>query len=217
MSGMNADSGHESTGDSKAGGTHSRLRTWIEWGLVVALLVFLQFTPQGKQVIGLMQRGVLATGLIKPDVTFAEQNDLPASYDVHLETLDGRPVSLESMRGKVIFMNLWATWCAPCIAEMPYIQRLYEDVASEDIVFVMISVDESPDAAGRFIERRGFTFPVYRPAGAFPEPYSTRTIPTTYVISANGKVATVHSGMANVDTPEFRAFLRGLTRGDERL
>lgn len=206
---------------SRAGGSgeksSSRLRTWIEWGLVVLLFLFLQFTPQGKQVIGLMQRGILATGLIKPDIDFAERNDVPASYDVRLATLDGEPVSMEDMRGKVVFMNLWATWCAPCIAEMPYIQKLYEDVASEDIVFVMISVDVSPEKARRFVEQRGYSFPVYTPQGALPEPYSTRTIPTTYVISPEGRLATIHTGMANVNTPEFKAFLLGLARGAERL
>lgn len=217
MSEKSAGNRHESTREPENPESRSRLRTWIEWGLIVGLFLFLQFTPQGKQVLGLLQRGVLATGLIQPDIEFAEENDLPASYDVHLETLDGEPVSLESMRGKVIFMNLWATWCAPCIAEMPYIQSLYEDVASEDIVFVMISLDESAETALRFVERRNFSFPVYRPTAALPEPYSSRTIPTTYVISADEKVATVHTGMANVDTPEFRAFLRSLTRSEERL
>jgi len=196
--------------------SRSRFRPWIEWGLIVGLFLFLQFTPQGKQVLGLFQRGILATGLIKPDIEFAEQNEIPASYDVHLETLGGEPASLESMRGKVIFMNLWATWCAPCIAEMPFIQKLYDDVASEDIVFVMMSLDESAREARQFIKRRGYTFPVYRPTSRLPEPYSSRTIPTTYVISADGNVATIHTGMANVDTPEFKAFLRGLRHGEER-
>lgn len=220
---MSTDTRHSSTGKPDTPDTpvdpksRSRLRTWIEWGLIVALFLFLQFTPQGKQALGLLQRGILATGLIKPDIEFAEENDLPASYDVQLETLDGVAMSLESMRGKVIFMNVWATWCAPCIAEMPYIQNLYEDVASEDIVFVMISFDESAETARRFVERRGYTFPVYRPTAALPEPYTSSAIPTTYVISADGKVATIHTGMANVDTPEFRAFLRGLARGEERL
>ncbi|NNF03952.1 MAG: redoxin family protein [Rhodothermales bacterium] len=205
------------TGSNEKRPSRSRWRSWIEWGLIVAFLLFLQFTPQGKQLLGLMQRGILATGLITPDIAFAEKNDVPASWDVHLESLDGESFSLEAYRGKVVFMNLWATWCAPCIAEMPYIQNLYEDVASEDIVFVMISVDESREAARQFVQRRGFTFPVYFPMGGLPEPYSTRTIPTTYVISADGQLATVHTGMAKVDTPEFKSFLRSLVRGDERL
>lgn len=217
MNRFGGDNRQTSTRKTETPESRSRLRSWIEWGLIVGLFLFLQFTPQGKQVLGLLQRGILATGLIKPDIEFARQNDLPASYDVHLETLDGEPVSLESMRGKVIFMNVWATWCAPCIAEMPYIQSLYEEVASEDIVFVMISFDDSAETARRFVERRNFSFPVYRPTAALPEPYSSRTIPTTYVISADGKVATIHTGMANVDTPEFRSFLRSLTGGEERL
>jgi thiol-disulfide isomerase/thioredoxin len=195
-------------------GPASRLRSFVEWGAIVALFLFLRFTPQGTSVVGFLQRGLLATGLIRPDIEFAETNDVHANYDVELETLAGESVSMASMRGQVIFMNIWATWCAPCLAEMPYIQNLFDDVASDDIVFVMISADESAETARRYIERKGYTFPVYRLRSPLPEPYTSTTLPTTYVISADGELATIHAGMSNVDTAEFRAFLRGLSRGE---
>ena len=198
--------------DSNEKPRRPRWKSLLEWGGLIAIVLFLQFTPQGKVVTSWMQRAVLATGLFSPDTSYAEKNDVPANYDVSLTSLDGEPVSLSDFRGDVIFMNLWATWCAPCLAEMPYIQSLYEDVGSDGIRFVMISVDDTAEIARRFVDAKNYTFPVYRLLSPLPEPYDASVIPSTYVISPDGKLATVHTGMANVNTGSFKRFLRDLRR-----
>ena len=189
-------------------------RSWkrpaLEWGFVILFIAFLRFTDQGTVVQGWMQRAVLATGIFQADTNWAEDEALPASYDLALETLDGEPVHMESFRGRTIFLNLWATWCAPCLAEMPYIQGLYDEVGEEGIEFVAIATDDDPDIARRFIENKGYTFPTYRVVGVMPERYRSPTLPTTWVISPDGKVATVHAGMANYNTRGFRSFIRSL-------
>ena len=106
-------------------------RTALEWGIIIALLAFLRFTDQGTVVLGWMQQGVLATGLFQADTVWAEEEAELASYELTLRPLDGEPVHMESFRGHTVFLNLWATWCAPCLAEMPYIQKLYEDLLAD--------------------------------------------------------------------------------------
>lgn len=186
-------------------------RTGLEWGIVILFLAFLRFTDQGTVVQGWMQQGILATGLFQADTVWAEEEAEPASYDLALMSLDGEPAHMESFRGRTIFLNLWATWCAPCLAEMPYIQKLYEDVADEGIEFIAITTDDDPDVARRFIDEKGYTFPVYRVSGPMPELYRSPTLPTTWVISPEGKLATVHAGMANYNTRGFKRFIRSLS------
>ena len=198
----------EAKDNQNAGAKRSWKRTAFEWLGILAVIAFFRFTDQGTVVQSWLQRGLLATGIMQADMRYTEDHDVAANYNLQLTTLDGEPAFLGDYRGKVVFLNFWATWCAPCLAEMPFIQSLYEDVASDDIVFVMISTDEKRETAQRFIEAKGYTLPVYRLAGQVPEEYNSRTLPTTYVISPAGKLATVHVGMANYDTRGFRNFLK---------
>jgi thiol-disulfide isomerase/thioredoxin len=191
-------------------------RMALEWGGVLLFLAFLRFTDTGTTVLGKMQQALLATGIFQADTVWAEEEAEPASFDLSMITLERPPrtVHLSAFEGQTIFLNLWATWCAPCLAEMPYIQRLYEDMGKE-VAFVTIATDDDPAVAQRFIEEKGYTFPVYRVAGVMPELYRSPTLPTTWVISPGGKLATVHAGMANYDTKGFRAFLRSLSEAQE--
>ena len=188
------------------------MRTLLEWGAILLFLAFIRFTDQGTVVLGWMQQGILATGLFQADTVWAEEEAETASYDMALRSLDGEPAHMESFRGRTIFLSLWATWCAPCLAEMPYIQKLYEDVGDEGIVFITISTDEEADVVRQYIEAKGYTFPVYRVDGPMPALYRSPTLPTTWVISPEGKLATVHAGMANYNTRGFKRFLRSLAK-----
>lgn len=189
----------------------SRLRSLAEVAIIIGIFAFFRFTDTGTVVQGWLQQAVLATGLFQADVNWAEENRQPANFDVDLVTLNGEPVSLSEFRGKPIFMNIWATWCPPCLAEMPYIEALYDDMKNEGIVFVMISTDDTAQEARDYMEQKGYTLPVYRLTAPLPEPYTSRVLPTTYVIGADGTLGTVHSGMANYNKPGFKKYLRSLS------
>ncbi|MDJ1499215.1 TlpA disulfide reductase family protein [Xanthocytophaga agilis] len=182
----------------------------FEWTLLLGIPAILYLTGWHTETIGGLQRMILATGIIKADTEQNQTDSSPdADYNVNLQTLDGKDISLKELKGKVIFMNIWATWCPPCIAEMPGIQKLYEQVKSEDIAFVMISVDENPAKAQKFIKRKEYTFPVYQlTSKAIPQMYASESIPVTFVISASGKLVLKHSGMADYNSDAFRDFLR---------
>ena len=188
-----------------------RIRTIVEWSVFILFFLFLRYTDQGTTVQGWMQQAVLATGLFQANPVYVAEEAEPASYQLALETLDGRPDHLSAYEGKTIFLNLWATWCAPCLAEMPYIQDLYEETKDEGVVFITIATDDDLDLSRRYMESKEYTFPAYRVVGPMPPVYQSPTLPTTWVISPEGKIATVHAGMANYATRGFRQFLRDLS------
>ena len=205
------------------------------WLVMLAIFGVLYLTGLHTQVIGQAQRLILATGLMKPKVpvsseprpegagrSAAQPKGLApfplADYDFTLQDLEGKTVTLESLQGKVVFMNFWATWCPPCLAEMPDIQNLYEKVRSDKIAFVMVSLDENPVKVKNFIRRHGYTFPIYRPGGHIPPLYgSGNVIPTTYVLSPDGYVVVQKEGMAQYDTREFRDFLSRMAQTGKAL
>lgn len=188
-------------------------RNLIEWGVLIGAVLFLYLMGWHTQVIGTMQRGLLATGLIKPSVPELTADFPPASPDFFFADREGTVRSLGEYRGEVIFMNVWATWCPPCIAEMPSIQSLYNSIGgTENIRFLIVSVDDDFSRAEEFMERRNFNLPIYHFRSRAPGAYESSAIPTTYVISPDGRLALEKRGLAKYDTPEFEQFLLELSQ-----
>ncbi len=186
-------------------------RALIEWAAMIGIVLLLFTTGAATAIQSRLQQAILWTGLIRPTVELSTDSQPDADLSVRLTTLEGEPLSLTAFEGKTIFINVWATWCAPCLAEMPNIHSLYQQVASDAIVFVMINVDEEVDVVRQFVEQKGYTFPVYRLTHPMPAVYDSAVLPTTYVIAPNGKLVTKHVGMAQYNTDAFKAYLRQLS------
>lgn len=184
------------------------------WGIIAIIALILYATGLHTQVIGFFQRAILATGLIRPDTEQLAEKELEnqptVDLNIALQGTDEAILNLEQFRGKVLFINLWATWCPPCLAEMPGINNLYRDLRNEDIVFLMISVDKDFAKAKAYVDGQEFSFPIYQPAGRWSQHLNSSTIPTTFVIDQSGKLVLEHRGMAKYNTTDFKAFLRGL-------
>lgn len=195
-------------------------RTLMQYGIIAAVAIILYTTGLHTEVIGFVQRGFLATGLITPNVKKITQDQsgenetttlahTPADFNLTLIDEDGKIISLEEFKGKVIFLNMWATWCPPCIAEMPNINKLYKEMGSE-VAFVMVSLDEDFETAKAFNKRKGYNVPIYALQSNRPAMYQSSTVPTTYVINAKGELVLTHKGMSNYNTSKFKKFLIGL-------
>ena len=203
--------------------TNSLRNSWIQYGIMAIVAITLYATGLHTEVIGFAQRGLLTTGLMNPDVAEIAQvrnnknNDDEASMpnltkaDLNLKLIDaeGKTRSLEEFKGKVIFLNFWATWCPPCIAEMPSIDKLHEEMGDE-VAFVILSFDDDFEKAKAFDKRKGYDLPIYAPASDLPAMYQSSSLPTTYVIDSRGNLALTHKGMADYDNVEFKNFLKGL-------
>ena len=107
--------------------------------------------------------------------------------DFTLENLEGNDVTLSSLRGKVVLLNFWATWCGPCRVEMPSIEEMYEMFEDEQFEILAIDVQESRRAVRQFIDKNEYTFPVLLDTnGRVGSIYGARSIPTTYLIDKQG-------------------------------
>lgn len=157
------------------------------------------------------QSAVMSTGLFdakdKP-----EPKSVLFDYNFSVKDLGGIDKSFEQYKGKVVFLNLWATWCGPCRAEMPTIQKLYQSVDTTQIAFVMLSIDRDRDKPKilSYVGDKQFTFPVFQPSGNLPEILQVPSIPTTFIISKDGRVASQEVGTTNFNTPRFKKFLQKL-------
>ncbi|MDX1671282.1 MAG: TlpA disulfide reductase family protein [Balneolaceae bacterium] len=188
--------------------TKSWKRELIEWGILIGVAGVLWLTGLHTEVIGKIQQAILWTGVLQPDTEITAEQPIEADYNIPLVTLEGEQTTLEPFKNRVVFINFWATWCAPCIAEMPNIDALYERYRdNREITFAMVSVDRELGKSREFIENKEFSFPVYHLSGPRPAVYAGQVIPTTYVINKSGHIVARSEGMANYNTRSFRAFL----------
>lgn len=131
---------------------------------------------------------------------------------INAELVDGHgnAVPFSSFKGNVVFVNNWATWCPPCVAEMPSLQKLKKDLADENIQFVMVSYDEDEARAKDFMKKRGYDFDIYFPGRQYP--FSTNSIPTSLILNKQGRVVLQHEGMADYSQPVFADRIKSLIR-----
>jgi thiol-disulfide isomerase/thioredoxin len=134
-----------------------------------------------------------------------------AEYDWAVKSLDGQDFKMADAKGKVVFLNFWATWCSPCVAEMPSIQRLHEKLKDDGVVFVCVSNEETSKVS-QFVKEKGLTFPIYTIRGTPPDVFKTRGIPATFILSPEGKIAFKHIGSAKWDDKRSIDFIKGLMK-----
>jgi thiol-disulfide isomerase/thioredoxin len=110
---------------------------------------------------------------------------------------------LADYQGDVLFLNLWATWCGPCVVEMPTIQRLHERFGSSGLRVVAVAVDDPPfaDRVAAFVKERGLTFEIlHEGSGTIEQDYRSRGIPSTYLVGRDGRLRVIRQGAADWDT-----------------
>jgi len=133
------------------------------------------------------------------------------SEDFELALLSGDPGTLFEHRGKVVFLNFWATWCPPCREEMPSMQLLYDELREEGLEILAVNVLENRETAQEFIDEQGFTYPVLLDRdGRVMLRYGVRAYPTTYMIDREGYVIGVRPGFHDWGTDDMVAAMRDL-------
>ena len=165
--------------------------------LFIAFIIALIIPQSRVEVIAFVNK--IRVAIINPSVESSENIVMLSddNYNWEVESLDGEKSLLADHKGKVIFLNLWATWCPPCIAEMPSIQDLYDKYKdNEQVVFLIVS-NEKVEKVSAFMKKRGFTFPVQVTHYQLPKPFYTESIPTTFLVSKSGKIVVKETGAAN--------------------
>ncbi len=133
--------------------------------------------------------------------------------DFTLPSLGGQEVSMAKLRGKVVVLNVWATWCQPCRAEMPSMETLYEDFKSnKNFVLLAVSQDErGREAVAPYIKKNGYHFTVLLdPKNIVSSAYGASGVPETFVIGRDGRIVAHHLGAFDWSRPDIRDALKEL-------
>ena len=178
-------------------------REIIEWGLIIVIGATLYFTGLYVDVAGKIQEALLWTGIKQPDELIVPEERTPVSGNMYFRSSDNQVINLQAQRGKVVFLNFWASWCPPCVAEMPNIHELYLNMQDENVIFLMVSLDQERDKAAKFINDNQYTFPYYYPASRIPREIYSETIPTTYILDKQGRIAIREEGFADYNNQAF--------------
>lgn len=180
-----------------------------------AFVLLMLFNPDTKAWVS---RGLMKIGLFKPDLEpvapeRAEQAPANAVGKPSVLVSDGagNHIDIANQAGKVVFVNFWATWCPPCIAELPSIDKLYQQFKdNEAVVFAIVDVDNQYEKSKQFIESKKLGLPVHVASGDIPGNWLGNAIPTTLILDKRGQIAARHEGMADYSRPEVAAFINEL-------
>jgi peroxiredoxin len=173
---------------------------------------------------------VLVLGLVVA-LAWANRQDLrpvevggPAP-EINARDLEGNPVSIVDYRGRVVLLNIWATWCTPCKEEMPSMQALYERLQGEDFEILAVSIDRAPadydpsnPLGGKlrsFADSLGLTFTIlHDPQGEITTAYQTTGVPESFILDREGVIAQRITGPRPWDSPRSKELVRSVLTPD---
>ena len=143
--------------------------------------------------------------LIKPDFVKTK------AIDFKLKDLEGKELSLSDLKGKKVFLNFWATWCPPCKAEMPEIEKLYQETKNSDLVIVAVEIGEPLSTVKPFIDSNKYNFKVLLDSDqSVAAKYNISSIPTSYFIDVDGNIVSKSVGGMNID--QMKASIKALDK-----
>lgn len=133
------------------------------------------------------------------------------AIDFKLKDLDGNEVSLSSLKGKKVFLNFWATWCPPCKAEMPEIEKLYQETKDSDLVILAVDIGENLNTVKPFINENKYNFKVLLDSDqSVASQYNIASIPTSYFIDADSNIVSTHIGAMTLD--QMKSYIESLDK-----
>ncbi len=131
-----------------------------------------------------------------------------AEYQWNLQEFGGGEVNFTDAEGKVVILNFWATWCPPCVAEMPSFQQLYNQYGDR-VIFYFVTT-EKPAKIADFMEKNEYSLPVYFENSPAPLQLHSKVLPTTFVISKTGRIIIEEEGTADWNSPKMHRLLNTL-------
>ncbi len=148
-----------------------------------------------------------ALELIKP-------TRVQGARDFTVPTPDGKSVKLADYRGRVLFLNFWATWCPPCKEEMPAMERLYQRYRDKGLVVLAVSIDaEGAPVVSPFVKEHKFTFPIgLDPKMALADTYRVRALPSSFLVDKTGRLAALALGPRDWDSKAAYALIELLLK-----
>lgn len=133
--------------------------------------------------------------------------------DFTLKSATGSNIKLSELRGRVVLVNFWATWCTPCKEELPFFNTLYRRYQNLGLEVLGVNIDKVPSHATQMSTALGLSFPVlFDPAGNTSTLYQIRTMPTTFVVAKDGTLRHVHWGFGPSEPARYEEEIRALLK-----
>lgn len=173
--------------------------------LIIALLLFV---PDAKVWVlqRLMDIGLFKAGAQKQ--TPANNGD-SSTVQLRFTDIDNKTIATTDLKGKVIFINYWATWCPPCRAEMPSINALYLQLKNDSrFVFIAADADSNLQNSTQFMQASHYSLPLYKPEGEIKQTIFSGTLPTTIIVDPAGHIVNRNEGIENYNTPEMVLYMK---------
>jgi len=171
--------------------------------LLFAMFVFALPLAQSKEApLSEDEKKVLKKLRITPATQWIEAHDFAGKM------MDAKSVNLQDYRGRFVLLNFWATWCSPCLKEMPDLENAYNEMGQEKLVVLAVGMGESVEKIKAFFNKYGFTFPLLADNRMkITKLYGVRNIPVTYLIDPDGVVLGRALGVRDWASPDLLAFI----------
>jgi thiol-disulfide isomerase/thioredoxin len=176
--------------------------------IIFVIVILLLIIPQTRQPIQVfLQRGLALFG---PSIIDESEREVLTDYNWQLVNQSGEDYDFNEAKGKVVVINFWATWCPPCIAEMPSLEALY-DSYKDDVVFLFVS-NEDTITISKFMAKNNYSFQYYSPKTSNPKQFDVSGIPRTFILDKEGQIVVDKTGAANWNSDGVRNQLDALLK-----
>ncbi|UKB85691.1 TlpA family protein disulfide reductase [Chryseobacterium sp. MEBOG06] len=186
-----------------------RLKKWLRsnWSTAILMILFIILLVN-KDAKAWLMRQVASTGILNSHISEPKEDHSGSGYTSYagfiLKNEDGTVTDVSDLKNKVVFINFWASWCPPCRAEFPSVQKLYEKYKSNpDIVFLTVNMDDKTELGKTYLLEKGFSVPFLVPASSIPDVLYNGSLPTTVVLDKKGEIRLHHTGVADYSTDSF--------------
>lgn len=157
--------------------------------------------PQTRKPIQVFLNKGLA--MFGPSIEDESNRKILAFESWQLQDLNGNQINFKDLKGKVVLLNFWATWCPPCVAELPHIQDLNQDY--KDKIEIVLVSNETSKKVQSFLDDKGFKLNSYVPLTDYPDDFDVSSIPRTFLISKTGAIVIDKTGAANWNSDAVRS------------
>ncbi|MGC1205834.1 MAG: TlpA disulfide reductase family protein [Flavobacteriaceae bacterium] len=168
--------------------------------ILFLIIIALLLVPQTRQPIQVFLHRVIS--FVNPVSVNKSSLVKIEDYNWELKNINGNVFNFKETKGKVVLINFWATWCPPCIAEMPSMQLLYADY-KDKVEFIFVS-NESETVINNFLNKNKYTFEVFNSKSEYPEYFNIKSIPRTFIIDKKGHIVIDKSGAVNWNSDSVR-------------
>ena len=170
--------------------------------ILFGVFIVLMIVPKTRMPIQVFIQRIVS---FSPSEIAAEDRTVLKDYNWNLVELNSERTNLSQSEGKVILINFWATWCPPCVAEMPELQKLYDAYGGRvDFYFI---TNEQPKTINFFLDKKEYDLPIYFQIEPSPKILESSSLPTTYLISKSGEIVMRKTGAASWNSDKVHQVL----------